>query len=110
VESTMIYLTINMDLANIAIDSNITWSFEAKIYIQRCILSFQVQPMLQILRAFIQYLQYFQNYWNDDKCIMVFYKIRPYTWKHVMIVKGFITNKMYKVLSNHLLWCHTIYV
>jgi hypothetical protein len=35
--------------------------------IQRCILSFQVQPMFQIFKALIQYLQYFQNYWNDEK-------------------------------------------
>jgi hypothetical protein len=24
-----------------------------------------------------------------------------------MIVKGFIINKMYKVLTSHILWCHT---
>ncbi len=29
--------------------------------------SFMVQPMIQVSKAFIQYLQYFLNCWNDEK-------------------------------------------
>jgi hypothetical protein len=31
-----------------------------------------------------------------------FYIIKQYTWKHVMTVKRFIVNKMYKTLSSHI--------
>ncbi len=37
----------------------------------------------------------------------VLYIKRHYTWKHIVTIKGFIANQMYKVLSRDILWCHT---
>jgi len=40
----------------------------------------------------------------DDKVL------RYYTWKHIVIVEGFIVNQMYKVLLRNIFWCHTVNV
>jgi len=113
----------------------ICWGINNDILILN-ILSFLVQPMLQISRAFIQYLQYFQNCWNDEKLhawkifdefklinILVLWQtcvvmVRYYSTLHNktlymkarMTVNKIIANQMYEVLSSHIFWCHTISV
>jgi len=95
------------------------------------ILSFLVQPMLQIFLSFyrmtsilLKLLKWQKTTWLriiwwiqtnkyiDSSTNMCYdgNKIRQYTWKHIMTINGFIANKMYKVLSSHILWCHTINV